>query len=415
MKKTTLRKYAKLIARVGANVQKGQPVLLYASVDQGDFAAMVAEECYRAGASRVDMEWSCAAISKLAYRHQSLKTLSKVPAWKEEKLKLMAEELPCRIHIVSDDPDSMKGVNLEKMQKASIATYPILKPYRDAIESKHQWTIAAVPSAAWAKKVFPQLKKNQAVEALWKAILASVHVSDDLENDPIQEWAVHNENFRKRCEWLNNQKFDRLEYHSSNGTDFSVELIPQGRWCGGGEYTKQGTYFNPNLPTEEIFTSPMSGKAEGKLVATKPLSYQGQMIEHFWIRFEGGRAVEWDAEVGRELLDRMLTMDEGAARLGEIALIPSDSPINRSGILFYETLFDENASCHVALGAGFNDCIVGFMDKTNEECRALGINESMIHVDFMIGTNDLSITGYRDWDNSSTPIFVNGEWAEKNG
>lgn len=411
MKKTTLRKYAKLIVKVGANVQKGQPVLLYVSVDQHEFAAMVAEECYRAGASRVDMEWSCQPITKLAYRHQSLRTLSKVPAWKEEKLKLMAQEYPCRIHIASDDPDGLRGINMEKVQKANIATYPIVKPYRDAIESKHQWTIAAVPSAAWAKKVFPEMKKNQAIEALWQAILTAVHVSDDADNDPIAEWAKHNENFRRRCAWLNEQKFDAITYHSANGTDFRAELIPEGRWCGGGETTKQGVYFNPNLPTEEIFTSPMKGKAEGKLVSTKPLSYQGQLIENFWIRFEGGRAVEWDAEAGKELLTRMLTMDEGAARLGELALIPVTSPINQSGILFYETLFDENASCHVAVGRGFNDCIDGYMDKTNEECQELGINDSMIHVDFMIGSDDMVITGIKN--GKEIPIFVNGNWAQE--
>lgn len=410
MKKTTLRKYAKLIVKVGANVQKGQPVQINIPVDQHEFAALLAEECYRAGASRVDMEWSCQPITKLAYRHQTLKTLSKVPAWKIEKLKQMGEEYPCRIHIASEDPNGLKGMNMTKVQKASIATYPILKPYRDAIESMHQWTIAAVPSAAWAKKVFPELSKYQAVEALWREILASVHVSDDEDNDPVAEWAAHNDNFKKRCAWLNEKKFDTITYKSANGTDFRVELIPQGQWCGGGETTKQGIYFNPNLPTEEIFTSPMAGKAEGKLVSTKPLSYQGQLINNFWIRFENGSAVEWDAETGKELLDKMLTMDEGARKLGELALIPKDSPISESGVLFYETLFDENASCHVALGAGFNDCIEGHLDMTNEECRALGINDSMIHVDFMIGCDDMEITGYKN--GVATPIFVNGTWAE---
>ncbi len=409
MKKSTMKKYARLIVRVGANVQKGQPVLVYAAVDQHEFAVMVAEECYRAGASYVRMEWNCQPMTKLAYRHQTLKRLSTVPAWQEEKFKLMAEECPCRIHIASEDPDGLRGINMEKVQKAQMATYPIIKPYRDAIESKHQWTIAAVPSAAWAKKVFPGMKKNQAIEALWQAILNAVRVSDDPDNDPIIEWAKHNENFKKRCAWLNDKKFDYITYKSANGTDFRADLIPEGIWCGGGEYTKQGNYFNPNMPTEEIFTSPMKGKAEGKVVSTKPLSYQGQLIENFWIRFENGEAVEWDAEKGKELLDRMLSMDEGARRLGELALIPCSSPINQSGILFYETLFDENASCHLALGRGFNDCIEDHLNKTNEECHALGINESMIHVDFMIGAEDMTITGYKD--GVATPIFVNGEWA----
>ncbi len=409
MKKTTLKKYARLIARVGANVQKGQPVIVYANVEQYEFAAMVVEECYRAGAKSVRVEWKHQLLSKLAYRYQSLKTLSTVERWEEEKMKLMAEEFPCRVVLIGEDPDGLRGINLEKMQKAHMATYKVIKPYRDAIESRHQWTIAAVPSEAWAKKVFPELKKNQAVEKLWSAILDSASVTDDPENDPIAEWARHNADFSKRCKWLNDQKFDYITYKSSNGTDFRADLIPEGRWCGGGETTKHGVFFNPNLPTEEIFTSPMKGRAEGKLVSTKPLSYNGQLITNFWIRFEGGRAVEWDAESGREVLDKMITMDDGAAMLGELALIPCNSPINNSGILFYETLFDENASCHVALGRGFNDCIDGYLDKTNEECQALGINDSIIHVDFMVGAPDMCITGYKN--GHAVPIFVNGELA----
>ena len=411
MKKEILLKYAELIARVGANVQPGQTVRLFSSVETHEFAAMVAEACYRAGATRVDFDWSYMTATKLAYQYRSLESLSAVLKWEEEKLRLMTEELPCRIFISSDDPNGLNGVDQEKMQKATVARYPIVKPYRDAIENRHQWTIAAAPSAAWAKTVFPELPEEEAVEALWRAILESVRVTED--NDPILAWREHNENLAKRCRWLNAHHFDSLVYHivyhSSNGTDFRVELIPQGQWCGGGETTKQGVYFNPNLPTEEIFTSPCKGKAEGTLVSTKPLSYEGQLIENFSLTFENGRVVSCRAEKGQSLLEKMVSMDEGAAMLGEVALIPCDSPINNSGILYYETLFDENASCHVALGRGFNDCIEGYMDKTNEECIALGINESMIHVDFMIGSPDLDITGYKD--GVAVPIFRGGEWA----
>ena len=411
MKKTTLKKYAKLIAKTGANVQKGQAVIVYASVENYEFTTYVVDECYKCGAKYVRVEWDHQPIEKLDYRHQSLKTLSTVPTWVEEKMKLMAEELPCRIVLIGEDPDGLNGVNVEKMQKSRMARYKVIKPYRDAIESKHQWTIAAVPTVAWAKKVFPELKKREAVERLWKEILKSVRVSDDANNDPMLEWTRHNINLSKRCESLNKYKFDYLTYKSSNGTDFKVELIPEGHFCGGGEYTKQGVYFNPNLPSEEVFTSPMAGKAEGTLVATMPLSYQGQLINNFRITFKDGKAVEWDAETGKEQLDKMLTMDEGAAKLGEVALIPKSSPISQSGVLFYETLFDENASCHVALGAGFPDAIDGYMDKTLEECQAIGINDSMIHVDFMIGADDLMITGYKD--GKAVPIFVNGEWSDK--
>ena len=411
MKKTTLKKYAKLIAKTGANVQKGQAVIVYASVENYEFTTYVVDECYKCGAKYVRVEWEHQPIEKLDYRHQSLKTLSTVPTWVEEKMKLMAEEFPCRVVLIGEDPDGLNGVNVEKMQKSRMARYKVIKPYRDAIESKHQWTIAAVPTVAWAKKVFPELKKREAVERLWKEILKSVRVSDDANNDPMLEWTKHNINLSKRCESLNKYKFDYLTYKSSNGTDFKVELIPEGHFCGGGEYTKQGVYFNPNLPSEEVFTSPMAGKAEGTLVATMPLSYQGQLINNFRITFKDGKAVEWDAETGKEQLDKMLTMDEGASKLGEVALIPKSSPISQSGVLFYETLFDENASCHVALGAGFPDAIDGYMDKTLEECQALGINDSMIHVDFMIGADDLMITGYKD--GKAVPIFVNGEWSDK--
>lgn len=407
MTKTIMKKYAALIARVGANVQKGQPVIIYADVDQGEFVSYVAEECYKAGASRVEFEWSYQPLTKMAYKYRTLKSLSTVPAWREEKYKQMVEELPCRIHIESENPDGLRGINREKMQKARMATYPIVKKYNDALENKQQWTIAAVPSYEWAKKVFPGEKKNRAYELLWEAILKTVHVTKD--NDPIEAWAKHNENFKERCAWLNSQHFDYLEYKSANGTDFRASLIPEGRWCGGGETSLTGHFFNPNMPTEEIFTSPKRGMAEGKLVSTKPLSYQGQLIENFSITFRDGKAVEWEAETGKELLDRMLTMDEGAAYLGELALVPKDSPISESGILFYNTLFDENASCHVALGRGFMDCIDGFENRTLEECQKLGVNDSMIHVDFMVGAPDLTITGYKD--GKATPIFVNGTWA----
>ncbi len=408
MKKSILRKYARLIARTGANIQKNQPVIIRAQVDQYEFITILVDECYKAGASRVRIDWGWQEITKLHYRHMTLRNLSKVEPWEEAKLKQQADELPATIYVLSEDPAGLAGVNQEKMQKSSMARYPIIKPYRDLMENRYQWTIAAVPSPAWAAKVFPGMRKSAAVEALWKAILASVHVDEG--NDSMEAWRVHNENFKARCKWLNDHHFDTITYKSANGTDFTASLIPEGVWCGGGEDTIQGVFFNPNMPTEEIFTSPMKGKAEGKLVSTKPLSYQGQIINHFSITFKDGKAVSWEAKEGKELLDKMISMDEGAAYLGELALIPCDSPINNSGILYYETLFDENACCHVALGRGFNDCIDGYQTRTNEECRQLGINDSMIHVDFMIGAEDLTVTGYKD--GVATPIFVNGNWAE---
>ncbi|MBQ6935566.1 MAG: aminopeptidase [Clostridia bacterium] len=407
MTKTIMKKYAHLIARVGANIKKGQPVRIIAEADQFEFVNLLVTECYKLGASRVDIDWTYQPITKTDYKYRSLKSLSEVPLWKEEKLKLMVEEIPCRIHIESEDPDGLKGVNREKMQKSQMARYKVTKKYSDALENKDQWTIAAVPSYAWAKKVFPNETKRNAYNKLWDAILETVYVTKD--NDPVKEWDNHNKNLKKRTKWLNEKKLDYLEYKSSNGTNFRADLIPEAHWCGGGEETLSGNFFNPNLPTQEVFTSPKKGFAEGTLVSTKPLSYQGQLIEDFKITFKDGKAVSWDAKENKDLLDKMLSMDEGAPYLGELALIPQDSPIANTGILFYNTLFDENASCHVALGRGFCDTIDDFQNKTLEECQTLGVNDSMIHVDFMIGADDLTITGYKD--GKAYPIFVNGNWA----
>ena len=407
MTKTMQKKYARLIARVGANIKKGQPVRIYCEADQHEFITILVGECYKAGASRVEVDWSFQAVTKLNYKHRSLKSLSEVPAWQEERLKLMVEEVPCRIYIESEDPYGLAGVNREKMQKSQMARYKVTKKYSDALENKDQWCIAAVPSYAWAKRVFPNETKTKAYNMLWDAILETVYVTKD--NDPEEAWKNHNANLKKRTAYLNDKKFDYLHYKSSNGTDFKAWLIPESHWCGGGETTLSGNFFNPNLPTQEVFISPKKGFAEGKVVSTKPLSWQSQIIDDFYITFKDGKAVEWDAKVGKDLLDKMLSMDEGAKYLGELALIPHDSPIANTGILFYNTLFDENASCHVALGRGFCDTIDGFEEKSLEECQALGVNDSMIHVDFMIGSPDLEITGYKD--GVAYPIFKEGNWA----
>ncbi len=407
MNKTMQKKYARLIARVGANIKKGQPVRIYCEADQHEFITILVAECYKAGASRVEVDWAFQAVTKLNYKHRTLKSLSEVPAWQEERLKLMVEEVPCRIYIESEDPYGLAGVNREKMQKSQMARYKITKKYSDALENKDQWCIAAVPSYAWAKRVFPNETKTKAYNMLWDAILQTVYVTKD--NDPQEAWKSHNADLKKRTAYLNDKKFDYLHYKSANGTDFKAWLIPESHWCGGGETTLSGNFFNPNLPTEEVFISPKKGYAEGKVVSTKPLSWQSQIIDEFYITFKDGKAVEWDAKVGKDLLDKMLTMDEGAKYLGELALIPHDSPIANTGILFYNTLFDENASCHVALGRGFCDTVDGFENKSLEECQALGVNDSMIHVDFMIGAPDLEITGYKD--GVAYPIFKNGNWA----
>ncbi len=406
MKKTVLRKYASLIANVGARVKKGQEVMIYAELDQPEFVKMLTEECYKAGAKRVDIEWSYQPLTKTHVRYRSVRTLSEMLDWEVEKLKRRVKVLPVMIYLLSEDPDGLNGMNQQKYSKGTQARYKIIKPFRDEMENKYQWCIAAVPGVEWAKKVFPGCRKSEAVEKLWEAILTTSRCT----GDPVEEWNRHNENLKSKCDYLNSLDIESLHYKSSNGTDFTVGLIDGSEFAGGGEYTLSGNYFNPNIPSEEVFISPERGKAEGVVYSVMPLSYRGELIENFSIRFENGKAVEVHAEKNEDLLKELINMDEGAAYLGECALVPFDSPIRNSGILFYNTLFDENAACHLALGEGFSQCIKGNENMTLEECRAKGINKSMIHEDFMIGAEDLDITAVTR-DGREVPVFRNGNWA----
>ena len=406
MKKTVLREYARLIVRTGINVRKGQDVLVMADLDQPEFVKLVVEECYKAKARKVTVIWEYQGLQKLHARYQSVKTMGEVPQWQRERQQYFCDTLPCRLYLISEDPDGLKGVNTAKMAKARQLSYPILKPYIDDRDGKQQWCIAAVPGVAWAKKVFPGLPKNKAVEKLWEAILSTSRVGED----SVGAWDAHNADLHSRCDYLNSLGIEKLHYTAANGTDLTVGMIPEAVFCGGAEVSRQGITFNPNIPTEECFISPMKGQAEGIVYSTKPPSYEGQLIENFSMRFEGGKVVEAHAEKGEELLNTMLSMDEGAAYLGECALVPQKSPICQSGLLFYNTLFDENAACHLAVGAGFTDTIRDHHSKTLEECRALGINDSMIHEDFMIGCDTMNIDAICA-DGKIVPIFRNGNWA----
>ncbi len=407
MKKTTMQKYARLIVQKGVNVQKNQDVIISAGLDQPEFVKMVAEECYRKGAKKVTVEWDYQPLTKINYRYRSLKTLSTMDEWQVEKLKHRVNTLPAVIFIDSEDPDGLKGVDQSKVAKAQQAIYPIVKPLHDKMDNKYQWCIAAVPGEAWAKKVFPNERVGKAVEKLWNAILYTSRADG---NDPVEAWNEHNADLKARYDYLNSLCIESLHYTSSNGTDFTVGLIPDALFLGGSEFTLDGVEFNPNIPSEEVFTSPMKGKAEGIVYATRPLSYRGELIENFSVRFENGKAVEVHAEKGEELLKQMISMDENAAYLGECALVPYDSPIRNSEITFLNTLFDENACCHLALGRGFENCIKDYDKYTLEECRQKGINDSIIHVDFMIGSEELNVTAHTR-EGVDIPIFRNGNWA----
>ena len=406
MKKAVLKQYARLIARIGANVQPGQEVIITAGLDQPEFVKLLAEECYRAGAKKVRVEWIYDPLQKVHARWMKQADLARVEDWEKAKLQHMVDTLPVQILLESSDPDGLAGIRPRYFKAMQIRAAAV-KPYHDAMDNKHQWCIAAVPGPEWAKKLYPSLRPRQAMERLWKDILFTSRADGD---DPVTAWEEHNRDLKTRSEYLNSLELRELRYTASNGTDFRLGLMPRGRFHAGADVTLQGVVFDPNIPTEEVFTSPDRHAAEGIVYATKPLSYQGQLIEDFFVRFEHGRVVEAKAAKGQAILEHILNMDEGARCLGECALVPRESPINVSGILFYNTLFDENAACHLALGAGFNECVDGFESMTQAELFELGLNDSVTHVDFMIGSDDLSIDGLTA-DGQTVPIFRNGTWA----
>ncbi len=409
MKRSSIKNYAKLIARMGASVQKGQHVVIAAQTEAHAFVTLLAEECYAAGAAKVTVEWENAQLLKLASRFEEVKELAFVSPWEEARLAERAQTPPVRIKIVSADPAGMQGADREKLTLAEMARSAIVKPYNDAMANRYQWCVAAVPSAGWAKRVFPHERAGAAVEKLWELIL---RVSRADGKDSLTDWMWHNRALREKCDALNALGLRSLEYRSANGTNLRVGLIEGAKFIAGRKKTVSGAPFNPNIPTEECFTTPKRGAAEGTVYAVKPLSYGGELIENFWLRFEGGKVCACGAEKNEALLRRIVSMDEGAAYLGECALVPYDSPVNRTGILFYNTLFDENACCHLALGRGYSNTVEGFERMKKEDFSAMGVNDSSVHVDFMIGAADLSVTGITA-QGRRVPVFSNGTWSEE--
>ena len=407
MKKSIMQKYAAAVVKLGANVQEGQYVYIYANVRQKDFVAKLAEECYKAKARFVKVEWGCDEITKLTYQNVSYETHIENIKMNESRLKDMVNLLPVRIHVSDSDPDGMKGVDLTASLKARRDTYMDMKKYYDAMENKYQWVICAMPSLAWAKKVFPNDKPQVAFKKLEQAILDTTRI----DNNAIKNWEKHIVNLQEKAKVLNELNLDYLQYKSSNGTDLKIHLMPNHFWLSAQEATLDtNIVFTANMPTEEVFTMPTFDGVDGVVVATKPLSFRGKLIENFKVYFENGKAVKVEAEKGQEVLEQMLVEDEWSAHLGEVALVPYNSPINKSGILFYNTLFDENACCHLAFGAAFKNNVKDYEKLTEEDFKKMKFNESMNHVDFMIGSEDLEIIGTK-FDGTKVQIFKGGNWA----
>lgn len=404
-----LRKYARLAVRTGANVQKGQLLVVNASVDSAYFVRLCVEEAYRAGAGEVEVTWTDESVSKMKYQNEWKETLSRIAPWRVEQKRNFIDQKCCFLYIESATPGLMADIDGAKLQAARAARETAFEPFEFyTMANFGQWAIVAIPTVAWAKKVFPDYDGEKALNALWDAVLMSVRITD--ENDPVAEWEQHNRDLTCRSKALNDSRFQSLHFQNGRGTDLTVGLIPNHVWEGGCSTAKNGAVFNPNMPTEEVFTMPYKFGVNGRVYATKPLSYQGKMIDGFHLDFQDGKVVDFAAEKEEETLKSLIEFDEGSCYLGEVALIPHDSPISNSGILFLNTLFDENASCHLALGASYPENVRGGAEMKREELAKLGSNYSKIHCDFMFGSEDMRIDGTAG-DGSTVPVFRNGNFV----
>jgi len=408
-KKELITKLVELAVKVGANVQKNQDVVIRSSTETKTLAREITRQAYLAGAKRVHVQWSDEYTSHDTLIYASIEELEKVPEWIKSQYQHYVDLGACFISIASPIPGLNKDVDPTKAQKSGIAQQKAISFFREYLMgNKSQWTIVSEPNPVWAKQVFPELSEDQAVEKLWEAILNASRVTND--NDPISEWAEHNKTLLAHNKILNDYNFKQLHFKNSLGTDLIVELVKNHVWAGGGEVAGNGTYFNPNIPTEENFTMPYKWGTRGKVVATKPLNYQGKLIDKFWLEFKDGKVVDYDAKEEKDALKNLLETDEGSKYIGEIALISHDSPISNTNILFLNTLFDENASCHMALGRAYPMNIKDGLNTDIKTLESYGYNNSMVHSDFMFGSQDMDIIGLT-YDGKEVKVFEKGNFV----
>jgi aminopeptidase len=408
-KEILLEKLADLAVKIGANVQKDQIVVVNTPVEAADLARRVTKSAYIAGAKAVFINWRDELSSRYSYEYQTIETLEYIPQFSIDRLRFFVDNGACVISIVSPIPGANKGVDSSKIQAAGIASSKAFNFYREhMMGNRSQWSIIAASNQVWAEKVFPNLKGEEAVEALWDAIFKASRVTE--EKDPIEEWNKHNSALINHNQILNDYQFDSLHFKNSLGTDLTIKLVDNHIWSGGQEKATNGVIFNPNIPTEENFTMPHKFGVNGKVVATKPLDYQGNLIEDFWLEFKDGKVVDFDAKKERDTLKNLIEFDPGSSYLGEVALISHNSPISQANILFFNTLFDENASCHLALGRAYPMNIKGGTEMKVEELEKLGYNNSMSHSDFMFGSSDMNIVGTTK-DGKEIQIFKDGNFV----
>lgn len=404
-----MEKYAELIIRTGINIQPGQLLVIAASIELPEFVRLCTVKAYEAGASEVVVRWNDEQSDRIFFDMAADHVFDQVDTWKVIQKTGYAEKDAAFLTILSDDPEIMNGVDPTRLSRRSKAYAKPMKPYYSRMMSnRNAWCVVSMPTKAWATKVFPDLEADTAVEKLWEAITKSTRVDLD---DPVAAWAEHQTYLDSKLDVLNKLSFKAFEYNNSLGTNLTVELPKDHIWFGGADtHTDKGYKFVANIPTEEVFSAPKRGGVNGKVVASYPLVYNGVKIEAMWLEFRDGLVVSYGAANNQDVLKELLETDEGAKRLGEIALVPYDSPISNQKILFYETLFDENAACHFALGEAYPICIKGGENMTEDDLKAAGVNVSDIHVDFMVGTEDLEIIGIKE-DGTEVQIFHKGNFA----
>ena len=408
MNKSFLIKYASLAVNIGVNIQKDNILVISSPIETAEFARLITEEAYKSGAKDVIVHYGDQKLTKIKLENSSLETISNIPEWQAESYNYYARQEACFISISASDPDGLKGVPVEKIGASQKARTSALKEYFDnSMSNKCRWCVLSVPTLSWAKKVFPKVSDDEAMESLWDVIFKTVRV--DTEN-PVNAWKKHNAYLEEKIKFMNNNNFKSVHLKSANGTDLNIEL-PEGHiWARGSERDVNGIPFNANMPTEEVFTLPKKTGVNGIVYSSKPLSYGGNLIDNFSITFKDGKAIDFTAETGYDVLKQMLESDEGAKYLGEVAFVPYNSPISNSKLIFFNTLFDENAACHLAFGRAYESCVKDADKYSEEELEKIGVNNSVIHVDFMIGTSDLEITGINK-NGETIQIFSNGNWA----
>ncbi|MNB70900.1 Aminopeptidase 2 [compost metagenome] len=402
-----LSKYAELAVKIGVNIQPGQALVINAPTGSAEFVRIIASKAYEAGASQVKVNWSDEGIARLLFEHADPEVFTKEPVWYAGELTEFAENGAAVLAVIAEDPDALKGIEQSRITAYQKSRSKALSKYREFVMSdKISWSIVAIPSQAWADKVFPDAPAEERVNKLWEAIFHTVRLDRE---DPVAAWQEHLDTLEAKAAVLNAKKYKKLHYIAP-GTDLTIEL-PEGHvWAQGDSINAKGHTFVANMPTEEVFTAPLKTGVNGKVSSTKPLSYGGNVIDGFTLTFENGRIVSVTAREGQETLEQLISLDEGAKYLGEVALVPHQSPISESNILYYNTLFDENASNHLAIGSAYAFCIEGGKSMSKEELAEHGLNDSLTHVDFMIGSAEMNIYGVTA-DGTEEQVFVNGNWA----